>query len=350
MTAIPTRQVGRTNARVTQFGLGGAPFGNLFVPISEAQAQATLQAAWDAGVRYYDTAPFYGYGKSEHRVGHFLRQQPRDEYVISTKVGRVLRPPRNLATFDKGAWADPLPFEFDVDFSYDGIMRSYEDSLQRLGLPSVDMLVIHDLDFYFHQNEARVNAWLNQLYTSGWRALDELRRHGQIRAVGAGVNELGMIPRFLDLVELDFFLVAYGYNLLTQEMLQSGCHTEQNKTSEFALCAERNVSIIIGAVFASGILATGAVPDAKYFYAPASEEILDKTERIQNICQKYETPLPAAALQFLLANPIVAAIIPGALAPEHVQSNIGLLAQEIPAAVWAELKQEGLLVADAPVP
>ncbi|MEZ4658982.1 MAG: aldo/keto reductase [Caldilineaceae bacterium] len=340
MTTIPTRQVGQTNARVTQFGLGGAPFGNLFEPISEAQAQRTLQAAWDAGVRYFDTAPFYGYGKSEHRVGHFLRQQPRSEFVISTKVGRVLRPPRNLAAFDKGAWADPLPFEFDVDFSYDGIMRSYEDSLQRLGLPSVDMLVIHDLDFYFHQNEARVSAWLNQLYTSGWRALDELRRHGLIQAVGAGVNELGMIPRFLDLVELDFFLVAYGYNLLTQEML----------ASEFTLCAKRNVSIIIGAVFASGILATGAVPGAKYFYAPASEEILDKTERIQTICQRYETPLPAAALQFLLANPIVAAIIPGALAPEHVQSNIELVAQEIPAELWAELKREGLLVEDAPTP
>ncbi|MEZ4706572.1 MAG: aldo/keto reductase [Caldilineaceae bacterium] len=340
MITIPTRQVGQTNARVTQFGLGGAPFGNLFEPISDEQAQRTLQAAWDAGVRYFDTAPFYGYGKSEHRVGHFLRQQPRSEFVISTKVGRVLRPPRDLAAFDKGAWADPLPFEFDVDFSYDGIMRSYEDSLQRLGLPSVDMLVIHDLDFYFHQNETRVSAWLNQLYTSGWRALDELRRHGLIQAVGAGVNELGMIPRFLDLVELDFFLVAYGYNLLTQEMLGS----------EFAQCAERNVSIIIGAVFASGILATGAVPGAKYFYAPASEEILDKTERIQIICQKYETPLPAAALQFLLANPIVAAIIPGALAPEHVQSNIGLAVQAIPPALWAELKQEGLLVADAPTP
>ena len=340
MTTIPTRPVGKTGARVTHFGLGGAPFGDHFEPISEEQAQATLQAAWDAGVRYFDTAPFYGHGKSEHRVGHFLRQQPRHDFVISTKVGRVLHPTPNLSTFDKGAWADPLPFDFTVDFSYDGIMRSYEDSLQRLGLPSVDMLVIHDLDFYFHQNEARVSAWLNQLYTSGWRALDELRRHGLIQAVGAGVNELGMIPRFLNLVDLDFFLVAYGYNLLTQEMLGR----------EFALCAERNVSIIIGAVFASGILATGAVPGARYFYAPASEEMMDKTERIEAICQRYSTPLPAAALQFLLANPVVAAIIPGALMPEHVQSNVGLLEHEIPAELWATLKKEGLLLEEAPVP
>lgn len=340
MTIIPTRQVGTTTAHVTQFGLGTAPLGDLFVAVSEDAAQQTLQAAWDAGVRYYDTAPFYGHGKSEHRVGHFLRQQPREQFVISTKVGRVFHATPNLATFDKGAWAAPLPFDFTVDYSYDGIMRSFEDSLQRLGLPYVDLLVIHDLDYYFHQNEARVSAYLDQLFTSGWRALESLRRQGVIKGVGAGINELGMIPRFLDLVELDFFLVAYGYNLLTQAML----------AEEFALCRERNVSVIIGAVFASGILATGAVPDAKYFYAPASEEILDKTEQIETICKRYETPLPAAALQFLLAHPVVAAIIPGALAPEHVQQNIGLVQQAIPGELWAELKAEGLLMADAPVP
>jgi D-threo-aldose 1-dehydrogenase len=340
MSAIKTRQVGRTAARVTELGLGGAPLGDLFEAISEEQAQHTLQAAWDAGVRYFDTAPFYGYTKSEHRVGQFLRQQPRQDFVISTKVGRVFRPARDPAHFDKGTWVGGLPFEFTVDFSYDGIMRSYEDSLQRLGLPSVDLLVIHDLDFYFHKKEAKVAAYLNQLFTSGWRALEELRASKQIKGVGAGINELGMIPRFLDLVDLDFFLVAYGYNLLTQEML----------AQEFALCAERNVSIIIGAVFASGILATGAVPGARYFYAPASAEMMEKTRRIEAICKKHQTPLPAAALQFLLANPLVSAIIPGALAPEHIQSNVKLLQQPIPSALWAELKSAELLQADAPTP
>lgn len=340
MTTIPLRQVGKTSAHVTQFGLGTAPLGDLFEPINEETAQRTLHAAWDAGVRYYDTSPFYGFGKSEHRVGHFLRQQPRDQFVISTKVGRLFHPARNPATFDKLGWIAPLPFEFTVDFTYDGIMRSFEDSLQRLSLPSIDLLVIHDLDLYFHQTEARVNAYLNQLFTSGWRALDELRRQGVIKGVGAGINELGMIPRFLDLVDVDFFLVAYGYNLLTQVML----------AEEFALCAERDITVIIGAVFASGILATGAVPGARYFYAPASEEIMDKTERIEMICKQYETPLPAAALQFLLAHPIVSAIIPGAIAPEHVQSNVALVDQSIPPALWAALKQEGLLVDNAPTP
>jgi D-threo-aldose 1-dehydrogenase len=340
MNEIQQRAIGKTGAQVTEFGFGCAPLGDLFEAISEEQAQETLQAAWDAGVRYFDTAPYYGYGKSEHRLGHFLRQQPRQDFRVSTKVGRVFRPARNLASFDRGSWVGGLPFEFTVDFSYDGIMRSYEDSLQRLSLPSVDLLVIHDLDFYFHQNETRVRAYLDQLFTSGWRALDELRRSGAVRGVGAGINELGMIPRFLELVELDFFLVANGYNLLTQTMLEG----------EFALCAERGISVIIGAVFASGILATGGVPGARYFYAPASEEILAKTRRIEAICQRHEVSLPAAALQFLLANPLVAAIIPGALTPEHVQTNVQRLQQPIPGAFWSELKEEGLLHADAPTP
>ena len=332
--------IGRTGASVTQMGLGCAPLGDLFEALSETQAQATLQAAWDAGVRYFDTAPFYGYGKSEHRLGAFLRQQPRNDFVISTKVGRVLRAARNWQSFDKGGWVGGLPFEFDVDFSYDGIMRSVEDSLQRLSLPSVDLLVIHDLDFYFHKNEARVSAYLNQLFTGGWRALDELRRNKVIKGVGAGINEQGMIPRFLNLVDLDFFLVANGYNLLTQAMLES----------EFPRCAEQGISVIIGAVFASGILATGAVPGARYLYAPASEEILAKTRQIEALCRRHQTPLPAAALQFLLANPLVSAIIPGAQTPGHVQSNIKLVQQPIPAAFWADLKATGLLPEDAPTP
>ena len=340
MNNIPQREIGRTGTLVSEFGLGTAPLGDLFDVLNEERAQGVLQAAWDVGVRLYDTSPFYGNGKSEHRVGHFLRQQQREDYVLSTKVGRVFRPVHDLASFDPGPFVGALPFEFTVDYSYDGIMRSFEDSLQRLSLPSIDLLVIHDLDFYFHETEARVSAYLTQLFTSGWRALDELRRHGLVKGVGAGINELGMIPRFLDLVDLDFFLVAYGYNLLTQEMQEE----------EFGLCEENNISIIVGAVFASGILATGAVPGAHYFYAPASPEIMEKTNRIERICQRYETPLPCAALQFLLANPIVAAIIPGAIEVMHVQSNFDLLQRPVPAELWSALKSEGLLREDVPTP
>ena len=340
MASIRQREIGSTGSSVTEFGLGTAPLGDLFVALSEEEAQGVLQAAWDVGVRYYDTSPFYGNGKSEHRVGHFLRQQPRDEFVLSTKVGRVFKAARDPNCFENDDFVGALPFDFTVDYSYDGIMRSYEDSLHRLSLPSIDLLVIHDLDFYFYETEARVNAYLNQLFTSGWRALDELRRYGLVKGVGAGINELGMIPRFLDLVDLDFFLVAYGYNLLTQGML----------AEEFPLCEERGISIIIGAVFASGILATGAVPGARYFYAPASQELMDKTDRIEEVCRQHGTRLPCAALQFLLANPIVAAIIPGALEAAHVQTNYGLLQQPIPAELWRTLKSEGLLQEDAPTP
>lgn len=340
MSSIPQRGIGNTGTSVTEFGLGTAPLGDLFKMLDEDSAQGVLQAAWDVGVRYFDTSPFYGNGKSEHRVGHFLRQKPRDEYVLSTKVGRVFRPVYDLANFDPGPFIGALPFEFTVDYSYDGIMRSFEDSLQRLSLPSVDLLVIHDLDFYFYETEARVNAYLNQLFTSGWRALEELRSHGLVKGVGAGINELGMIPRFLDLVELDFFLVAYGYNLLTQEMLEE----------EFPLCEQRGISVIIGAVFASGILATGAVPGATYFYAPASREMMERTDRIEKICERHQTPLPCAALQFLLANPNVSAIIPGAMEVAHVRGNYDLLQRPIPAELWNELKVEGLLREDAPTP
>jgi D-threo-aldose 1-dehydrogenase len=348
MEEIEKRNLGKTSAAVSKLGFGGAGLGELSQKISEDQAQRVLQAAWDGGVRYFDTSPFYGCGQSEHRVGHFLRQQPRSEFIISTKVGRVLKAPRDLETFDgsfmlgeqKFSWKGGLPFEFEYDYSYDGIMRSYEDSLQRLGLPSVDLLLIHDLDFLFHQTEARVNAYLAELATSGWRALSELRSSGRIRGVGAGINELGMIPRMLDVVDLDFFLVALSYNLLDLSSLEK----------EFPLCAKRNVGVVAGAVYASGILATGPVKGALYNYAPASEEVLEKTRRMESVCQRHRTPLAAAALQFPLAHPLVASIVPGAIAPEQVAETIQRLRHPIPAALWSELKGEGLLPADAPTP
>ena len=335
-----TRTLGRTPVHVTRLGLGCAPLGDLFDVISEEQAQRTLQTAWDVGVRYFDTAPFYGHGKSEHRLGSFLRQQTRGEFVLSTKVGRVFRRPHNPATFRHEFWRGGLPFDFDYDYSYDGIMRSYEDSLQRLSLPSADMLLIHDLDAMFHESPAQFDGYMTQLVTSGWRALDQLRAGGEIEAVGAGINGLGMIPRFLDVLDLDFFLVAGAYNLLDQEMLQA----------EFPLCHERNVAVVIGAVFASGILATGAVEGARFAYAPAGEEILARTRRIEAICSRHHVALPAVALQFLLAHPLVASIIPGALMPEHVQSNAASLAAPIPAPLWSDLKRDGLLREDAPTP
>lgn len=339
MSSIPTRSL-RTGVELSTLGFGGAPLGELFDPVSETQAQDTLQAAWDAGIRYYDTAPFYGYGKSEHRLGYFLRQQERKDFVLSTKVGRVLTATRDLDSFEKGFWVGGLPFDFRFDYGYDGIMRSWEDSLQRLSLNSIDMLLIHDLDSFFHDTEQRFSAHVNHLITSGWRALDELRSQGLIKAVGAGLNRMGAMPRLLDAVDLDFCIVAMPYTLLDQDSLDE----------EFPLCEERDVRIVIGAVFASGILASGPVEGARYAYDTASPEILEKTRRIQAVCQRHDVPLPAAAMQFPLGHPLVAAIIPGALTPDHIGTNAQRFQHEIPTDLWAELKAEGLLREDAPTP
>lgn len=340
MENISRRALGRRGVAVTEVGFGGAPLGELFERVSEDEAQATLQAAWDAGVRYFDTAPFYGFGKSEHRIGRFLREKPRGEFVLSTKVGRVLRAARDLDRFDRGQWVGGLPFEITVDYSYDGIMRSYEDSLQRLGLSSVDLLLVHDLDYLFHRTEEKVTAYMAQFLASGWRALEALRSGGQIKGVGAGLNGTGMIPRFLDNADVDCFIVAMPYTLLDQRTLDV----------EFVKCAAHGAGVVIGAVFASGILATGPVDGARYAYAPASPEVLEKTRRIEAVCRRHNVPLAAAALQFPLAHPVVSAIIPGAFQPEHVRTNLGLYRQAIPADLWTDLKAEGLLREDAPTP
>ena len=340
MSKLPTNRLGKSSATVTQLGFGSAPLGELFERVSNERAQATLDAAWEGGIRYYDTAPFYGYGKSEHRVGRMLQDRARGDFHISTKVGRVLTPTADLENFDGGFWTGGLPFDHVHDYSYDGIMRSYEDSLQRLGLNSVDLLLIHDLDFWFHKTEECVTAYLNQLFTSGWKALEKLRSSGQIKGVGAGINEMGMIPRFLDMVDLDFFIVAMPYNLLDQDALDG----------ELQLVEERGLGIVVGAVFASGILATGPIEGSYYKYEPATAEILDRTGKIQSVCERHGVPLGAAALQFPLYHPAVHAVIPGALNPEQVTANIKRFTQQIPNDVWSELKSEGLLRDDAPTP
>jgi D-threo-aldose 1-dehydrogenase len=340
MDPFARRRLGRTQVEVTQLGFGGAGLGDLFEVIPEAQAAATLQAAWDAGMRYYDTAPWYGLTQSEHRFGRALYRQPRRDFVLSTKVGRTLHPVHDSENFDRGMWSGGLPFRVQFDYSYDGVMRSFEDSLQRLGLSRIDLLLIHDLDLQYHKTNARVEARLTELHNGGARALAELKAAGRIGGFGAGINERGMIPRFLDLIDVDFFLVAMPYTLLDQQVLDS----------EFPRCTERGIGFVIGAVFASGILATGAVQGARYAYAPAAPEILAKVARIEAVCDRHGVPMAAAALQFPFGHPSVASVVPGSLAPEHVTSNVAAFRHPIPPALWAELKHEGLLRADAPTP
>jgi D-threo-aldose 1-dehydrogenase len=334
------RRLGTTDVHVTTLGFGGATIGGIRGPQPEAEAHATLHAAWDAGVRYFDTAPWYGRGLSELRVGALLRERPRDEFVVSTKVGRMLRAPLDLANFEMGVWPGGLQFEVQFDYSNDGIRRAFEDSLQRLGLPRVDLAIVHDLDLEYHAPEARWNALLGQLITGGWRALTELRAARLIRGIGIGINAMGLIPRFLDLFDPDFFLLAGRYTLMEQQPLEA----------ELPACQARGVSIVIGAVFNSGLLATGPVAGARYDYRAASAEELARAARLKAVCDRHGVPLAAAALQFPLGHPSVASVIPGPLTAEEVELNVAGIRHPITADLWRELKSEQLIRDDAPTP
>ena len=336
---IRRRALGRSGVELTELGFGGATIGRGPGARADEDAHATLEACWQLGVRYFDTAPWYGRGLSELRVGRLLRARPRDEFVLSTKVGRILRSPRDPAA--TAAVSTGLPFDILFDYSYDGIRRAHEDSLQRLGLARIDLAIVHDLDLGYHAPQARWEAHAAQLVTGGWRALQELRSAGVIRGISIGINPLGMIPRFLELFDdIDFFLLAGRYTLMEQDALDL----------ELPLCAERGVSIVIGAVFNSGILATGPVANARYNYREATPESLRKVARIQAICDRHGVPLAAAALQFPLAHPAVVSVIPGPMRPEEARLNAQAYHHPIPLDLWRELKAEGLLREDAPTP
>jgi D-threo-aldose 1-dehydrogenase len=329
-----TRPIGRTKVSVTQMGFGGAPLGNLYKPVPEEDAEAVLDSAWSAGLRFFDTAPYYGYGLSERRVGERLRRRRPGEFVLSTKVGRVLIP-RGGPVPDNVAFPGSLPFAPLFDYSYDGFMRSYEDSLQRLGQGRIDILLIHDLAAETHGNEA-IGAHFRMAMRSGYRALEELKRNGDVGAIGFGLNDWQPCLDALKLHDFDCCLLAGRYTLL-----------EQGALDEFLPeCERRGVSIIIGGPFNSGILAGGTT----YNYAPAPPDVLERVRRIEAVCRSHGVPLPAAALQFPLTHPAVASVIPGAKAPAEVEANIKLLRQPIPATLWRDLKSEGLLRQDAPTP
>lgn len=336
------RVVGRSRLAIPQLGFGGGTLGDPNAIVSEDQAQATLTTAFDAGIRYFDTAPWYGLTKSEHRIGQFLRQYSRDSFTLNTKVGRIFTRPEDPSTFSQNRWKGGLPFDYRFDYTRAGFQRSYEDSLQRLGLNQVDALTVHDLDYKFHGDDAGVDARLSELDKGGgfdW--LLERSARGEIKAVGAGVNQVQMIPKLLERFDgWDFFLVAMPYTLLDQTMLDG----------YFDLCQEKAVSVVIGAVFASGILATGVRESAFYNYLPAEASIIDKVGRIESVCQRYGFPIGAAALQFPLGHPVVVSVIPGANSPQIVSVNLEWMKIEIPQDFWEELKSESLLRQDAPTP
>lgn len=333
------RRISGTSLELPAFGMGTAHLGELYGTVGEDVSRATLDAAWGAGVRYYDTAPWYGRGLAEHRLGGYLRTRPREAFFVTTKVGRTLHRPRAPGTFDRGPWAGGLNFEVRFDYSYDGVMRSYEQALQRLALDTVDALVIHDLDSIFHDDEA-MGRHSRDLSETGMKALGELKSSGDIRAVGMGINMEEQLAGLARRVDLDFALVAMPYTLIDQGGLHTGMEA----------CLERGVSVIVGAPFASGILATGSAGAAHYSYGAADRSVIGKVRRIEDVCAAHGVSLQAAALQFPMAHPAAASIIPGAAGPGEVLANAASIDEEIPSRFWAELKSERLIVADAPVP
>lgn len=332
------RRVGRTSLELPVFGMGAAHLGELYGKVDEADSRATLAAAWASGVRYYDTAPWYGRGLSEHRLGGFLRTLPRAQFSITTKVGRTLHRPADPKTFDRSPWVGGLNFEVRFDYSYDGLMRAYEQALQRLALDTVDALVIHDLDAAYHGDKQA--GYERDLKETGIRALEELKKSGDIQAFGMGINVNAALEGIATEVPLDFCLVAMPYTLLDQQSLHRGMQT----------CLDRGVSVIIGAPFASGILVTGSGAGAKYAYGAASPEMQAKVQGIEAVCRAHGVRLPVAALQFVLAHPAVASVIPGAARASEVEDNVASLGVSIPAGFWSDLKSEGLIDKDAPVP
>ena len=326
------KRIGRTSAEVTAFGLGGATLGGSVQAVNEADARTMIIDALDSGIGYFDTAPFYGYGRSEHLIGDELRD--RTGWVLSTKAGRRLRA-RRRPQDASDPWRKPFPFEPFFDYSYDGIMRSYEDSLQRLGMNRIDILFLHDVDAFTHGKDAQPGVFQKAM-DSAYKALDELRAAGEVKAIGIGVNEAKPIADALAHGQWDCFLLAGRYTLLEQAPL----------AELFPALAKHGASVVIGGPFNSGILVGGET----WNYARAPESVVNRAKAIARVCAAHTVPLAAAALKFPLAHPVVASVIPGPRTTNELNQIFEWWQQPIPASLWSDLKNEGLIEANAPVP
>ncbi len=328
MRATDRVRLGKTAVEVTRLGLGASAFGALYQDVSEQACTETMDAFFRAGLTYVDTAPFYGFGKSEERLARSLAGRPRSSFTLSTKVGRLLAP-EDPAKVDRSKFVNPSSRRVVEDYSYEGVMRSVDESLRRLKLDRVDILLIHDPDE--HYEEAMRGAY---------PALHKLRAEGSVRAIGAGMNQAGMLARFARDGDFDCFLLAGRYTLL-----------EQGGLSELLpLCERKGISVIIGGPYNSGILATGPLPGAKYEYDAAPLEIVERVRRLDVLCSQYEVPRKAAALQFPLAHPAVASVVPGCRSAAEVEENTAMAIYAIPAEFWQELKAARIVNAAAPVP
>jgi D-threo-aldose 1-dehydrogenase len=338
---LPKRRVGKTKLEVTTLGLGGAPMGGFRATIPETEAVALTDEGYEAGIRYFDTSPYYGYGRSELRMGAALRERPRDSFVLSTKIGRILHAMKPGEKTPADFRDNGLPgFAPVFDYTYDGVMRSLEHSHLRLGLAKIDIALVHDVDFWTTKDREVLNQRFKTVMDSGFKALDELRKAGVIGAIGVGINESDTSLRFIQAGDFDCMLLAGRYTLL-----------EQGGLKEFLPeCVKRNVSVILGGPYNSGILTGGVKPGATHDYAAAPANLIEKAQKIEAICRRHGVELGAAAMQFPLFHPALCSVIPGALSVGEVEQNVERMGVKIPSDLWSELKREKLLDLAAPTP
>lgn len=331
-------RLGNGGLSFTELSLGTAPLGGLFHAVSERDAEAAMEAAWAAGIRAYDTAPLYGFGLAETRLGRFLRGKPRGEYTLTTKVGRLLSPCPPERRSGVGKWFGTPSRREVYDYSFDGVMRSVEHSLERLGADRIDALLVHDIDVPNHGSRPAVDAKVDQLMAGGYHALERLRGEGVIAAFGAGVNEWEVCERLALRGDFDLFLLAGRYTLLEQEAL----------ASFLPLCEARGIGVVIGGAFNSGILATGAREGATYDYEPAPAAVLERVRRIERVCAAHGVQLIDAALRFPLLHPAVVTVAIGVADAGQAERAARSVSADVPPALWADLKAEGLMRRDAP--
>lgn len=337
-TKIARRALGRTGIEVTTLGFGSAPLGDIYEVLDDRVAIETVEAAAAAGITLFDTAPLYGQGSSEHRIGTALRRRPKGSYVVSTKVGRLLSPaPKGRVKTSR--FVGGLEFNVTNDYTYDAAMRSVEHSLQRLGLPAVDVVLIHDADAWTHGPEEGPKRF-REAMDGAYKALVKLRSDGVIKGIGLGLNDPGYMARYLTEGDFDCCLMAGRYSLLEQPAL----------AEVLPLAVKKGVGVMLGGVFNSGILATGPIEGARYNYTPAPPEVLEKVRKIARVCESHGVPLATAAMHFPLGHPAVSSLALGAVKPSEVLQNVAAMTATVPAALWSDLKAEKLLDASAPVP
>ncbi len=329
--------------RFSEIGFGSAPLGDLFKKLAEADAQNTVRTAYADGIRLFDSSPHYGNGLAEARIGAALRDKPREDLVISTKIGRWMDPftpvAKPRADVISPGFAGGFPHRAQFDYSYDGTMRSVEQSLLRTGFGRLDILLIHDCDVWTH-GVSDVETRFAEAMGGAYKALDRLRGEGTVKAIGVGLNEAEMCERFAKAGDFDVMLLAGRYSLLEQPALDSFLPLAQDK----------KIGIMLAGVFNSGILATGAVPGAKYNYSDASPEILARVREIETVCKAHGVSIRQAALRFAFLHPAVVSVLLGAENAKEISANVADLETHVPDALWAELKRKGLLAAAAPTP